>query len=281
MYKINGGVLIVRRKTQADFVKDVYDLWGKEYSVLGEYKGTHKKIMVRHNKCGREFEITPASLLMGSGCKACGYARNGKNRRFTQKDFEAKVKKHWGDEYKVVGKYVNSQTKVKIKHVVCGRILNLLPASFLSGHGCTHCNHHTGRLLTNDEFLRRLHKMHGDEYTALTPYEDTHTKVVLRHEICGNVFEMRPNNIFNGQGCPYCHNKEQIKKRTIAKETVLDRFKKYKDYTIVDDLSTYENTHTPIKIKHKKCGHVFKMSPHAFWGGERCSYCQHLGASKG
>lgn len=271
----------MKKKTQEEFVNDVYKKYKNEYTVLGVYKGTHKKIKVRHNKCGKEFEITPASLLSGKGCRSCGYKRNGERSRYTLQEFKKKVFEKYGDEYKVLGNYVNSQTKITVKHLVCGRVFKIIPASLLSGKGCTHCNHRKGRLLTNEEFISRLHKLHGNEYTPLTGYVDSHTKVVLRHELCGNVFEMRPNNIFNGQGCPYCANKMQTKKRTISSLEIRNRLSKYKDYVVIDDFSNYQNTHTPIQFRHKKCGNTFKMSPHAFLGGERCPYCQHLGASSG
>jgi very-short-patch-repair endonuclease/phage FluMu protein Com len=60
-----------RTKTDEQFKKEVFDLVGEEYSVLGEYEGANKKIKMRHNKCGYEWEVKPANFLQGSRCPYC------------------------------------------------------------------------------------------------------------------------------------------------------------------------------------------------------------------
>ena len=45
------------RKNTEYFKNEVKDLVGNEYSIVGEYIGTHRKIKFLHNKCGNEFEI--------------------------------------------------------------------------------------------------------------------------------------------------------------------------------------------------------------------------------
>ena len=62
-----GGV----KKYHIDFVKDVVNAYGYEYSVLGTYISTHVKIKIRHNECMHEWEVTPAHLLSGTGCPKC------------------------------------------------------------------------------------------------------------------------------------------------------------------------------------------------------------------
>lgn len=264
----------MKKKTQEDFVKDVFSKYGNEYTVLGTYLGTHKKIKVKHNVCGKEFEITPSSLLSGRGCRDCGYKRNGDNRRYTQEEFEKKLFEKYGNEYQVVGKYINSQTKIKVKHLTCGRILDMLPASLLHGIGCTHCKHREGRLITNDDFKKHLKEVVGDEYIPLTEYTGATNKVVFKHKVCGNVFEMRPNNIFNGQRCPHCSNILNAQKRTTSFSTIKMRFEEEPDYQLVTTSDDYHNTRTPVKIKHKSCGSIFKMAPSCFFRGERCPFCK-------
>lgn len=45
----------MRRKTNQDFVRQVKNLVGNEYSFLDPYNGARVKIKVRHNTCGRIF----------------------------------------------------------------------------------------------------------------------------------------------------------------------------------------------------------------------------------
>lgn len=60
-----------KRKTQEEFEKEVYDLVGDEYKVLGEYKSTHTKIKMLHTKCGNEFDMSPSDFLRGNRCPFC------------------------------------------------------------------------------------------------------------------------------------------------------------------------------------------------------------------
>lgn len=62
------------KKTTEEFKKGIYDKYGDEYEILGEYKGANVKILVRHNceKCNHhEWNIKPNDLLRGHGCPVC------------------------------------------------------------------------------------------------------------------------------------------------------------------------------------------------------------------
>jgi hypothetical protein len=63
------------RKTTAEFKKEVYDLVGNEYTILGEYITNKIKILIRHNcdECNNyEFEMRPNSFLSaGQRCPYC------------------------------------------------------------------------------------------------------------------------------------------------------------------------------------------------------------------
>jgi len=49
-----------KRKTHEEFIQEVYDLVGNEYTVLGKYINATTKILIRHNTCGHEYVVTPA-----------------------------------------------------------------------------------------------------------------------------------------------------------------------------------------------------------------------------
>lgn len=51
------------RRTSEMFLSEIYDKYGSEYTVLSEYKKAHEKVLVRHEKCGCEWEIEANSLL--------------------------------------------------------------------------------------------------------------------------------------------------------------------------------------------------------------------------
>ena len=51
------------RKTNEQFVAEVYDLVGGEYTFLEPYTKAINKIKVRHNICGLEYEAVPITSL--------------------------------------------------------------------------------------------------------------------------------------------------------------------------------------------------------------------------
>lgn len=59
------------RRTSEMFLSEIYDKYGSEYTVLSEYKKAHEKVLVRHEKCGFEWEIEANSLLRKSRCPMC------------------------------------------------------------------------------------------------------------------------------------------------------------------------------------------------------------------
>ena len=69
----------MRRKTDEQFKKEVFDLVGGEYTFLDNYRGALIKIEVRHNKCGHTYKVQPNDFIKGRRCSYC-YGNNKKNR---------------------------------------------------------------------------------------------------------------------------------------------------------------------------------------------------------
>ncbi len=60
-----------RRKTNEEFIKEVYDLVGDEYEFLEDYINSQTKIKCRHNECRHEYHVKPANFLSGRRCPEC------------------------------------------------------------------------------------------------------------------------------------------------------------------------------------------------------------------
>lgn len=102
------------------YKKEIRDLFKDEYSILGDtYINNRSGILTRHNICGHEWSPRPDNLKAGYGCPKC---KGGST--FTQEMFEEKVKEIYGDEYTVLGDYINNKTDILIRH------------------NCDHCNNH-------------------------------------------------------------------------------------------------------------------------------------------
>lgn len=76
------------RRTQEEFLRDVFNAVGNEYTVIGKYINTDTKIEMHHNVCGRNFEVRPY-LFLGKISTRCPHC-NGNKKRSTE-DFKELV----------------------------------------------------------------------------------------------------------------------------------------------------------------------------------------------
>ena len=117
---------MARRKTNEEFVQEVQDLVGSEYTFLEPYVNTHTKIKVQHNVCKKTYSVTPNSFKNGNRCPYC-YRKKIKK---TNSAFIQEVQDLVGDEYTFLEPYVNNHTKIKVRHNVCQNTYLVRPNSF-------------------------------------------------------------------------------------------------------------------------------------------------------
>ena len=90
------------------FKKQVKKLTGNEYTVLGEYIGNKKPILIKHNKCNTEYNALPKDFVY-NGNYRCPYCSYLKNRSKGEKEIE-KVLKKYNIEYEVQSKEFKSKS---------------------------------------------------------------------------------------------------------------------------------------------------------------------------
>ena len=67
----NSECIFCNLQAREKFAKKVKDLVGDEYSVCGEVKNYTTPVRIRHEVCGRESLIKPASFYVGVRCRHC------------------------------------------------------------------------------------------------------------------------------------------------------------------------------------------------------------------
>lgn len=135
----------MKRLNTEMFVKRVQDLVGNEYSVLGEYINSATKIEMKHNKCGHEYSVRPNTFFNGSRCPQCF-----KSIPYTTEKFKEKIYGIVGNKYSLIGEYINSSTKVKLRHNICGYEYEVFPQNFLRGNRCPICSYQLKRSLPEE-----------------------------------------------------------------------------------------------------------------------------------
>lgn len=117
-----------------EFEEKIKSIHGNHITLLGKYTGYSGKIKIRHEDCGREFEVTCGDLSQGKGCRYCA----GTMLK-TQEQFEEDIFNLYGEEYSVLGKYKNAKTKLKMRHNLCGYEWKVSPSAILKQRLCPNC----------------------------------------------------------------------------------------------------------------------------------------------
>ena len=108
-----------------------------------EYVNTRIPIMFKCDVCSHVFKRIPGLFIYNNlaySCPECGKKDIIKKHTKTQSQFELEVKRLYGNLYTVIGKYISSDKKIKIKCNDCGREFDIEANSFLQGHGCPYHN---------------------------------------------------------------------------------------------------------------------------------------------
>lgn len=118
--------------------QQIYDLVKDEYTVSGQYLSNYKKVNFIHNTCGNKFNATPYNFIhKGTRCPICSRLMQQKHITKSQEQFELDVINTHGEEYEVLGEYINCTTRILMKHKLCGNTWYVYPTSFI--HGLTRC----------------------------------------------------------------------------------------------------------------------------------------------
>lgn len=148
------------KKTTEEFIAQVKEHVGDEYSVLGQYAGSKIAIAIKHNTCESEYKVRPTTFLQGRRCKSCFEVARTK----TTIHFIEEVKKLTGDEFSVLSEYQNNKTKLSMRHNVCESEYEVSPDSFLMGSRCPKCKYSKGEKAVA-EVLERFSLRFETEFT--------------------------------------------------------------------------------------------------------------------
>ncbi|XZH34387.1 hypothetical protein ACSW8L_15865 (plasmid) [Clostridium perfringens] len=126
-----------RTKTHEEFVKEVKKKYSDEITIIDRYINAKTKILIRH-KCGYKYKVNPDSILRGHGCPKCA----GVVKKTTE-NFKKEIEEKYGNEYEVLGEYINCKTKILVRHNCDGchhHEWMIAPSDLLQNKGCPVCS---------------------------------------------------------------------------------------------------------------------------------------------
>lgn len=180
-----------------NFIERSLEIHGNKYDYSKViYKNAKTKVCIICREDGEEFWQLPYGHMNGNGCPKCA------GKCIDTNDFVKRSKEIHGEKYDYSkAKYISAKEKVII---ICPEHGEFEQDAFshMKGCGCPKCG---GSLkLNKDEFIKRAQKVHGKKYDySKVKYINKIEKITIICPIHGE-FKQRPENHWNGQGCPKC-----------------------------------------------------------------------------
>lgn len=120
-----------KAKTHNDFIESM-KLLHPTITVKGKYVNANKRLLVKCNVCGFEWNGVPANMLAGDGCRKCGTKTAHAKFIKEQGEFENQVKIA-NPDIEIIGKYTGRHNEVKARCRICGYMWEPKASSLLRG----------------------------------------------------------------------------------------------------------------------------------------------------
>lgn len=133
-------------------------------------------------------------------------------KRKTQEEFEKELNSILPD-IKVLGRYINMNTKIRFKCLIHDFEFDAFPQNMLRGHGCRKCGNEKQskkQTKSHDKFVEDL-KIINPDVEIIGKYINMDTKVQVMCINDGYIWNADPRKLYRGCKCAVCSNRKVIK----------------------------------------------------------------------
>lgn len=202
-----------KRKTHNEFV-DQMTIKNPNIIILGTYTNSQTKILCKCKIDDNEWLVTPSKLLEGRGCPECGKRTVSKKMSKSHDQF-VKELSLINPNIEVLGKYINSSTKILVRCKIDGNEWLGIPGNLINGRGCPKCKstNTSLRMRYTHEYVEQLLKNTYPNIIMLENYKGHHIKIKFKCLICNTEWSAMPTHVLHGKWlCPTCGKIERQRK---------------------------------------------------------------------
>lgn len=223
------------KKSTEQFKEEVKKTTDGEYTVLSKYKNSYTKLLIKHNKCGNCYYVTPNNFLNGNRCPYCAIIVQKNVNIIINEQLKLKYK----NKFEILTPYKNAKEKILIKCLTCGAEYYVTPNILKNQlHMCKNCKlklrnskqkaaeniasktKEKQRKITNwnDSILANtISQITNGEYMLIGHYKKSIIPVKIIHNKCGFAWNIRLHDFIDkGCRCPKCYTIKRCKELGIS-----------------------------------------------------------------
>ena len=189
------------------------------------------------------------------------------SRKLTHAEHVADIAKA-NPNVEVLGEIINARTKVLCRCKICGHEWRITPSDLKHGYGCPECGkikRANAKRKTHTEQVAAINKVNPD-VEVLGEITGDHKKVLCHCKICSHKWEVTPNSLKIGRGCPRCGGTAKLT-HTEQVEAI------NKANPDVEVLGEIINDRTKVLCRCKICHHEWEQTAAHLKQGHGCPRC--------
>ena len=249
------------KKSHETFIKEM-SAKNNNIEIIGRYIDSKTKILCKCKFDNHEWYARPDHLLSGNGCPKCASTKTKTRFQKTNKEFIEELKEI-NPNVQLLEEYANSRKKVLCKCLIDNYEWKARPDQLLQGHACPKCSGRAKK--EHDTFVKEIRNINPN-ITILGEYKNSQTKLKCKCIIDGYEWDVKPNALLNGHGCPMCAgNIKKTHKEFIEQMNIIN--------PNIEILNEYKNTNTKIHCRCKIDGYEWKTTVSSLLRGSKCKKC--------
>lgn len=173
----------------------------------------------------------------------------------------------------IIGQYVNANTKIEHKCLIHNICWMNTPSRMLQGVGCEKCHAekiHASKTRSHEEYIEQLKKANPD-IIPIENFKTIHEKIphyCKKHNVYWDVI---PDNVLRGHGCPKCRGEKITQKNSKSFEQY--RKELQEKHPNIECIGEYVNGTTPVMHRCKDCGYKWSSQPIYVLDNIGCKKC--------
>ena len=277
------------KKDKTDFIKKAQEKWGEKFDYEDvQYLNNKTPVLIKCIEHNCQFRQAPNNHYRTNGCSQCQEAEKapsksgGANPKYDTKTLIEVLEQIFPGKYTYEKtEYVNMNTKIIVTCPTHGDFYKRPADMKGKKKGCQKCHSmeiRSKQLSDPEIIIGKIKNIHGEgafDFSKFA-YDGLYVKAVLICQKCKGEFEIRPNDVIQGQGCKKCSMERRSEANRITQEEIIARCKsehgdRY-DYSRVE-CNPEEGVVGKITIICKKHGE-FRQRANCHYSGYNCPKCK-------